>query len=64
VKVSTFLREYSLTGRVPENKDAPMVAFWAGWLMGHGLRIELGTPQEQLEVAIKAAEFIEEHAKG
>jgi hypothetical protein len=64
VKISTFLREYQLTGKVPDGKEAATLAFWAGWMMGHSLQIDLATPEQKLETAIKAAEFIEEHAKG
>jgi hypothetical protein len=62
MKVSEFLRHYQITGKVPDAKD-PAVAFWAGWLMGGKTRLEVSLAQD-IEMAAKAAEFIEEHAKG
>lgn len=58
MKVSEFLRQYQISGKIPE-PDVPLVAFWAGWLVGHSSRIDLATPEQSLELAIKAAEFIE-----
>lgn len=59
MKVSEFLREYQLTGRVP-NSGGDLCAFWAGWLIGNAMRGSVkSSPEERLEMAIKAAEFIE-----
>lgn len=59
MKVSQFLHEYQLTGRVPNPPDS-MCAFWSGWLIGNGMRGRVQTdPEERLEMAIKAAEYIE-----
>jgi hypothetical protein len=64
MKVSEFLREYQISGLVPETPpDDAMVPFWAGWLLGHQLRVSTD-PEHSFDTAIKAAEFIEEHAKG
>lgn len=71
VKVSEFWREYHLTGAVPDErnfaaeaeKDA-MLAFWSGWLIGRARSSQSVTNMnEARELAIKAAEFIEEHAR-
>jgi len=65
MKVSEWLRQYQLTGKVPQNADHPMIPFWAGWLMGRANpinRIEIST-EDTLKTAITAAEFIEEHTK-
>lgn len=36
MKVSSWLREYQLTGLVPEEpKGQPAVAFWSGWMLQH-----------------------------
>jgi hypothetical protein len=59
MKVSEWLRRYQITGAIPEDKDNPMVAFWAGWLAGHSGQIDLATTEERIKMAIKAAEFIE-----
>jgi hypothetical protein len=65
VKVSEFLRQYQITGLVPETPpDDAMVAFWAGWLMGGKGQLLQFSSETRLETACKAAEFIEDHAKG
>jgi hypothetical protein len=62
VKVSEWLREFQLTGIPPDVEDDPWIAFWCGWLSApHGL-LEVRF-QERIDIAIKAAEFIEERAK-
>lgn len=59
MRVSEFLREYQLTGKVP-TADNPMCAFWAGWLIGNAMRGRVeANPEERLSMAIQAAEFIE-----
>lgn len=77
MKVSDFLRQYQITGKVPDDADDPMIAFWAGWLMGAGRRngeilvplpgIPLEAQQvamkDALDMAIHAAEFLEAHAR-
>lgn len=61
MKVSDFLRQYQITGKVPDDADDPMIAFWAGWLMG---RVQVRDSIEgALDMAIHAAEFIEVHAR-
>lgn len=66
MKVSEWLREYQLTGAVPEARgDDSMIAFWSGWLIGRSSeanRIERLSDPQNLEMAIKVAEFIESHA--
>ena len=65
MKVSEWLRQYQLTGSVPTAPEGEeMLAFWAGWLIGHSRRIELQTLEQGIEQAVQAAEFIEKHAKG
>jgi hypothetical protein len=78
VKVSEWLRQYQLTGQIPDDADDPLIPFWAGWLIGASRRSGQilaplpGVPVEVQEVALKdaremairAAEFIETHAKG
>jgi hypothetical protein len=59
MRVSEWLREYQISGAVPDHADPPMLAFWAGWLVGVGTRIDLNTAEQRIEMAIKAAEFIE-----
>lgn len=61
MKVSEWLREYQLTGQVPETTE-PNLALWAGWMMGHRGLIETDL-SGRIELAIRAAEFIEEHAR-
>ncbi len=69
MKVSEFLRQYQLTGIVPEERD-PVVAIWAGWLTGHAIvnrSVDVPAPQAielSIETAIRAAEAIEERARG
>lgn len=77
MKVSAWLRQYQISGKVPDNADDPMIPFWAGWLIGTSRRSGQilaplpGVPVEAqqvalkdaLEMAILAAEFIEAHAK-
>lgn len=65
MKVSEWLREYQLTGKVPDHPDhnEAALAFWAGWLIGAGRQGSVVVSlADGLEMAIKAAEFIEEHA--
>ena len=58
VKVSEWLREYQITGVVPDVDNDRELCFWAGWMMGG--KAETATClNERLEMAIKAAEFIE-----
>lgn len=63
MKVSQWLRQYHLSGAVPEIGDSedPLIAFWAGWLIGSARRDGTATRtlDEAKEMAIKAAEFIE-----
>jgi len=61
MKVSSWLRQYQLTGEVPEGENAEF-AFWCGWLIAHAGRASqtATTFDEQRSMAIKAAEFIEE----
>ena len=60
MKVSAFLREYQLTGKVP-TADNPMCAFFAGWLIGNAARGEVViNTEDAISMAIQAAEFIEE----
>jgi uncharacterized protein YyaL (SSP411 family) len=59
MKVSEFLREYQLIGVVPTAEHA-MVAFWSGWLIGNAIKSRtVCGGNEAIEMAIKAAEFIE-----
>lgn len=76
MKVSEWLREYQLTGRVPDHPDEePTFAFWCGFLIGAARRerqVEpAGTTEDEriargaaqnLEMAIRIAEFIERQA--
>lgn len=61
MKVSEFLRQYQLGGGVPETQktDDPMLPFWAGWMVGASGSRTAVNAEERLEMAIKAAEFIE-----
>lgn len=68
MKVSEFIRQYHISGEIIgySDSDTP-TAFWAGWLIGQArdsLKIKTGmAPWDQArEMAIRAAEFIEEHA--
>lgn len=56
MKVSAWLREYQISGAVPDHGDPVMLAFWAGWLVG---KSDLAIPEQRIEMAIKVAEFIE-----
>lgn len=62
MKVSEFIRQYQISWQVPTPDDS-MVSFWGGWLISAAHRGELRTMEQSIEMAIKAAEFIEEHAK-
>lgn len=63
MNVSKFLRQWQLTGDVPDAKD-PKIAFWAGWLTGtNNVTPSSNNLEESIEMAAKAAEFIEEHAR-
>lgn len=61
MKVSTWLRQYQLTGEVPEGETAEF-SFWCGWLLGQARTSSqvATTLDEQRTMAIKAVEFIEE----
>ncbi len=67
MKVSDWLRHYQLTGQPAENEDGNELAFWGGWLYSHGQRafgVVVQNPQEAgLQMAIRAAEFIESRAR-
>jgi hypothetical protein len=64
MKVSEWLRLYQVSGEVPEvPKGEELLAFWSGWLIGHQGLTQVSMA-ERLEMSIKAAEFIEDHAKG
>jgi uncharacterized protein YyaL (SSP411 family) len=63
MKVSEWLREYQITGVVPDVDNDRELCFWAGWMIGGKTQTAV-TLNAQLEMAIKAAEFIEDHAKG
>jgi len=63
MKVSEWLREYQITGVVPDVDNDRELCFWAGWMIG-GKAQTATKLNDQLELAIKAAEFIESHAKG
>lgn len=59
MKVSEWLREYQLTGAVPEQGNAEF-AFWCGWLVSHARQgLTVSNLDEARQMAIKAAEFIE-----
>lgn len=68
MKVSEWLRRYQISGEPPlgvEGAADPMLAFWCGWLLAavaSGGRISRSDPRN-VEMAIKAAIFIEERAK-
>lgn len=67
MKVSEWLRQYQLTGEVPELADSEYrtsMAFWCGWLIGPSHSQTAVTMDDRREMAIRAAEFIELRAKG
>lgn len=58
MKVSEYLREWQLSGQVPEGASTEL-AFFAGWLVGsarEGMALNLDMGRE---MAIRVAEFIE-----
>ena len=65
MRVSQWIRQWQLTGAVPDEGDTTL-AFWAGWLVSHAqstTTVVVGLPNkldEAREMAIRAAEFIEE----
>ena len=63
MKVSEWLRLYQLGNGVPEGDSDPMLPFWCGWMCASGGREVATSSDERLEMAIKAAEFIEGKAK-
>lgn len=62
MKVSEFLRQYHLTGKIPDVND-PDLSFWSGWLLGVAGHGTPRTLDEARELAIKAAEFIEKQCR-
>jgi hypothetical protein len=58
MKVSEFLRQYQITGKVPDEVDSEL-AFWSGWLLASGGRVLIATKEQHFQTAIAAAEFIE-----
>lgn len=66
MRVSQWIRQWQITGAVPDEGDAQM-AFWCGWLSGGGKTVTLvHTPNnfdKERDMAIKAAEFIESRAR-
>jgi hypothetical protein len=60
MKVSQFLRQWQILGQVPDGEHQRELAFWAGWLVGHARNGTARTFDEARELAIKAAEFIED----
>lgn len=64
MKVSEYLRRYQISGRIPDDRGDEMLCFWTGWLIGTARRGETSLNfDDAREMAIKAAEFIEAHAK-
>jgi hypothetical protein len=62
MKVSAWLRQWQLTGEVPDLKESERpneMAFWAGWLTGGQTKTAVSM-DDRRAMAIKAAEFIEE----
>jgi len=60
MKLSEFLRQYQLSGELPDDRGDAMLNFWAGWLIGNARNTATVTNfNEAREFAIKAAEFIE-----
>ncbi len=67
MKVSEWLKQYQMTGEVPELTDSEhgvLMAFWCGWLIGPSHSQIAVTMDDRRSMAIKAAEFIEERARG
>jgi len=60
--MSEFLRRYQISGEVPDKPVDPMLAFWAAWMIGCAKKGTATTFDEARELAIKAAEFIENQA--
>ena len=67
MKVSDWLKQWQLTGEVPTLKDSEeptTMAFWCGWMIGPNHSQTAVTMDDCRAMAIKAAEFIELHARG
>jgi hypothetical protein len=63
MKMSEWLRRYQVSGEIPSDEGLPPeFAFWAGWLIGRAKQGTVRTYDEAREMAIKAAEFIEQCA--
>ena len=58
MKASDWLKEYQVTGKVPE-EGTPEFAFWMGWMIGPSHTLLDTTLDDRRAMAIKAAEFIE-----
>jgi len=62
MRMSQALREWQLTGEVPETD--PVMSFWMGWLCGGGRIItDPKDMNDRRDMAIRCAEFIEERAR-
>jgi hypothetical protein len=48
---------------VPEGDGDSMLAFWCGWMNSHSAQGTAVSHNDRLEMAIRAAEFIEKKAK-
>lgn len=61
MKMSEYLRQWQITGKVPDG-DA-FCAFWSGWLTACGRNSQtVFNFDDAREMAIKACEFIEQRA--
>lgn len=63
MKVSEWLRRYQMGDGVPEGDGDSMLAFWCGWMNSHSAQGTAVSHNDRLEMAIRAAEFIEKKAK-
>lgn len=69
MKVSEWIREYQLTGKVPDGDGDSRLPFWAGWLIGGSrssttVEVPGRFPMDNaLDMAIRIAEYIEGKTK-
>lgn len=64
MKVSEYLRQYQLTGEVPDDGGDSLLNFYAGWLIGAARKSRAVTDfNGAREMAIRVAEEIESRVR-
>jgi hypothetical protein len=63
MKVSDFLRQYQLSGELPDDGGDEMLNFYAVWLITASYKVTITTIDQARKDAITIAEFIEKRAR-